>query len=426
MSRQSLDLRSSIQIVRRHRLIFGALVLAGLVLGCGYTLVSPPPLTSQALVVIPVTSATSAPTEVVIAGSDPVLSGALTKVGGMSLAQLRSRIGVSSLTASIIEISARDTSASTAETMANAVATSYVNYVGAVATPIGDVHARVLELASTAIGPARSSRLVLTGIAGGLAGAFAGLIISLAIGRNDRRMRQRDEIANSVGLPVLASLPSGRPRDVAGWARLLEGYEPDAVRAWQLRRMLSELAITGRNGDASRASLTVLSVSCDAAAVSVGPQIASFAASLGVPTVLVLSPQQDQPVVATLRTFCTSLPDGAPAGTRPLRVRVTDEAHELGAGLLVSVVVVDGQAPRMPAVPRTDITLLGVGCGAVTAEQLARAATIASADGRPVSGIVVADPDSADETTGRMPRLGSAGTRTLPTRMTGLPTETRW
>ncbi len=45
-----------------------------------------------------------------------------------------------------------------------------------------------------------------------------------------------------------------------------------------------------------------------------------------------------------------------------------------------------------------------------TAEQLARAAVTAAADGREIAGILVADPDPGDNTTGRMPHLikGSA------------------
>ena len=65
--------------------------------------------------------------------------------------------------------------------------------------------------------------------------------MALAIGRNDRRLRERDEIANSIGIPVLASVPVARPSAAAGWTNLLEDYKPSSVHAWQLRAALQQL-----------------------------------------------------------------------------------------------------------------------------------------------------------------------------------------
>ena len=67
--------------------------------------------------------------------------------------------------------------------------------------------------------------------------------------------------------------------------------------------------------------------------------------------------------------------------------------------------------------------MLGVSAGAVTAEQLARAATAAAADGREIFGILVANPDPGDQTTGRIPRLGPSLRRPMPTRITDVPME---
>ncbi len=74
---------------------------------------------------------------------------------------------------------------------------------------------------------------------------------------------------------------------------------------------------------------------------------------------------------------------------------------------------------------RTTATVLGVSAGAVTAEQLARVAASAAADGRDIAGILVADPDPADHTTGRLPQLARPAHRRTPTRLTGTTTETR-
>ena len=67
--------------------------------------------------------------------------------------------------------------------------------------------------------------------------------------------------------------------------------------------------------------------------------------------------------------------------------------------------VVDDRAPKMPATVRTAATLLGVSSGRVTAEELARAAVAAGANGRRGYGILVADPEPTDKTTGRVPQL---------------------
>ena len=74
---------------------------------------------------------------------------------------------------------------------------------------------------------------------------------------------------------------------------------------------------------------------------------------------------------------------------------------------------------------RTTATVLGVSAGAATAEQLARVAVSAADDGRDIAGIIVADPDPADHTTGRLPQPARPAQRRLPTRLTGTATETR-
>ena len=95
------------------------------------------------------------------------------------------------------------------------------------------------------------------------------------------------------------------------------------------------------------------------------------------------------------------------------------------AELTVVVGVVDGRNPQVLDMMHTTATLLGVSAGAATADQLARAAVSAVSDGREITGILVADPDPDDATTGRVPQLGERGQRRLPTRMTGIATEIR-
>jgi hypothetical protein len=76
-------------------------------------------------------------------------------------------------------------------------------------------------------------------------------------------------------------------------------------------------------------------------------------------------------------------------------------------------------------VPRTTTTVLGVSAGAATAEQLARVAVSAAEDGRDIAGVVVANPEPDDATTGQIPQLGRPVRRRLPTRLNGKVTENR-
>ena len=79
----------------------------------------------------------------------------------------------------------------------------------------------------------------------------------------------------------------------------------------------------------------------------------------------------------------------------------------------------------MPDTMHTTSTVLGVSSGAATAEQLAQVAVSADADGREIIGILVADPEPTDHTTGRIPQLSRSAHRRLPTRLTGITTEMR-
>ena len=96
MSRQDLDMRSSMQMVRRRKKLFGGVAVLGLLLGAAYAYLTAPAVSSTALVVVsgfppPLTNSanavgdasaeTSLATQIVIANSGPVLAAALPKVG---------------------------------------------------------------------------------------------------------------------------------------------------------------------------------------------------------------------------------------------------------------------------------------------------------------------------------------------------------
>jgi hypothetical protein len=252
-------------------------------------------------------------------------------------------------------------------------------------------------------------------------------MIALGISRTDRKLRERDEIADAIGVPVVASIPVGHPSDAAGWTKLLEGYEPGVVHAWSLRKALHHLGLTDYRGGTGP-SLCVLSLSTDVGALALGPQIAVFAASLGIPTALIISSQQDTNATATLSAACTVTPvmrSGRPSQLRVIVGDHDDLDRRAGTALTIVVAVVDGRAPRVTGTMRTTATVLGVSAGAATAEQLARVAVSAAGDGRDIAGILVADPDSTDHTTGRLPQPARPSHRRQPTRLTGTTPESR-
>jgi capsular polysaccharide biosynthesis protein len=452
MSQQALDLRRSTQIIRRHKVLVTIVMVLGIAAGAAYAVLKPPMLSSTALIALPAsvsqqqsTTTTSGDdpftaTQKVVAGSTQVLLDALPEIHpALSLNELRGNVVVDSPSPDIISVTGMGKNAASAEATANAVANSYISYVSSAQSAVGRIQARPLQVAKNATGPSPIERIIVYALLSGLAGAVIGMIVALVIGRNDRRLRERDAIASSVGIPVLASVPVAHPSSASGWSKLFEGYNPTAVHSWQLRTALQQLMADrgfgrpGYNGSAlamgdKSFSLLVLSLSTDAGALALGPQLAVFAASQGVRTTLVVGPQQDTSVTATLRTACETQMPEASTHNGMLRVVAADEADvglEPDTRLVIVVAVVDSRTPKMPETTRADGTVIGVSAGAVTAEQLARAAVVAASDGREITGLLVADPDPEDQTTGRIPHLVRPAQRRLPNRLRGIVTEIR-
>lgn len=446
MSQQTLDLRRSIHIVRRHKVLVGVLVVIGILVGCAYSVIFPAKLTATAYVVLPQSSQSAAAaaanadsgsadgyiaTQQVIASSTAVLAAALPNVRpAMSLVQLRDNVQIGSPTSYILSVNAQAKNAADAETTANAVARSYIAYVDGPSSPIGHVSASLLESATTVTGRGRTEMLIVCGLIGALAGAVVGVIAAIAISRKDRRLRRRDEIANSIGLPVLASLPVAHPSSAAGWTQLLQEYRPAAVHAWRLRVALQRLRRPGGqagNGfDSGSTSVLILSLSSDRGALALGPQLAAFAASLEIPTTLVIGPQQDPSAAAALRTACALASGSDQLGH--LRIGISEDgdlSDVPDASLRVVVATVDGQKPQMPQTMHTTTAVLAVSAGAATADQLARVAVNATINDRDIAGILVADPEPDDNTTGQVPQLVRPIQHRKPTRLNRLTTETR-
>ena len=422
MINEPLDFRRALKLAGRYKIVMAGAAILGLLGGVGWAMLQPPVLVSEAWVQVPPMRGGTA-TQVLIAGSDPVLKAAQPSIRpSMSIEALRNNVHVTGLTPAIIAVVAKARDAAQAENAANAVADSFVEYVNHRGNvPGGPVQASMLQAATPATGTKKSSRVIAMAILGALIGAVLATLGVFAVSRRDRRLRERDSIADSIGVPVLASVNVDHPSDAAGWRKLLEEYRPGAVDAWRLRKALQYLGLSDLSLDGEEAgglSLTVISPSADRGALALGPQLAVFAASRGIATRLVIDPQADVSATATLRAACT----GPPAMASRLRVSVGDDADvspETDIALTVVVAVMDSQAGELPRLMSTAATVLGVSAGAATAEQLARVAVAAGVGGHDIIGILVADPDPADSTSGRLPQVERPAQHRRPTRVTG-------
>ena len=150
-----------------------------------------------------------------------------------------------------------------------------------------------------------------------------------------------------------------------------------AVDGRRLRKTLQHLNVAGVNITANvgrpPSTVAVVSLTKDPRALALGPQLAVFAASLGIPTALVIGPLPG------------SGGDHRPQGGvrrlagehRSLQVAVLGkDGPEIPSGteLTVVVAVVDGKNPKPIDTLQATATLLGVSAGGATAEQLARMA----------------------------------------------------
>lgn len=424
MSERSLDLRRSWHIVRRHWLPVGVMAALGLIAGAGYTAFNPPTYASSALVVLP-TSAHDIATQVVVAGSDPVLAGALhnSDLGG-SLQTLRQHVRVTEVTPHILSVDATARTVPTAERTANSVAASYVSYVQTNGSG-GVAAANLFQPAVDARGTPLVAMLAIACGIGALAGALVGALCVLARFRGDRRLWRRDDIADAVGAPVLASFPVWRPTSAADWARLIGSYNPAVAQAWKARNALYYLGlldvISGQTPGKDGFSVTVLSLAADRRALAVGPQLAVSAAAQGVATTLVVGPQPHAGNTAALRSAVAS----DPPKRSGLKVAAADDGvpdPSPGGSLTVVVSVVDPTSQPVRT-SRTSATLLGVAAGSVTAEQLAIVASRAAAHGHAIDGVIVADPEPADSTTGRLPQVTRSARNLIPNRLSSVRTE---
>jgi capsular polysaccharide biosynthesis protein len=293
--------------------------------------------------------------------------------------------------------------------------------------------ATIIQVATPATRPGTVGRMILTT---GLGAALALLLTTLTLGllgSRDRRLRYRDEIADSIGSPVVGSMRSRGQKTSAGWTSLMASYEPGSVDLWALRQMLRQLTPAvdfddqtnevevGEHRLVHPQSMTVITLADDPRALAMGPQIASFAAGAGIRTRLVGMPQHDS--ASSLWAACA--PERGKDEVRPGLLLDPRARRPKGqTDFTVVLAVLDRLKPELAQLPRTEVTLLAVSAGAATAEDLARAAVVADESGRLITGVIVADPDDLDRTTGRLLQHERAQQVSLPSRLTGVrPTQ---
>ena len=289
-------------------------------------MVKPPVLTSQAWVALPTSKDFG--TKIFIATSDPVLTNAGRRLDPpLSSQDLSGLVQAKGQTSTIVSISAEGSTVARAEKIANAVATSYIAYLRSATSPSVQTLATVQQRATSATGTTQQHRFIVNGGLGAVVGLLIGAIVVLATRRKDRRLHGRDEIAGSIGIPVLTSISVEHPGNASDWARLLEDYEPGPVDAWRLRKALSQLGLSGPShtslGADGGPSLAVLSLASDPKALALGPQLAAYTASLGLRTALVVGLQEEVSVTAMLRAACAA-PVKPVGRLGNLRVMVSD------------------------------------------------------------------------------------------------------
>ena len=420
MREQPLDLRESLAIVRRRWIAIAMVAVLGLCGGVIYAALHLPEPRAAAQILLPAQTASGAEwtvanteTQAIIVTSSAVLAPVAASMSpSMTVDQLGHLVSASAEGGNVLRIEVRAPSSERAVQLASAIANQYQKYVkahnavGGATNPIGS---------AGAVTPPSTVRFILKdALLGLVAGLLVGTTVVLVRARRDHRLRRRDEIAGAIGVPVLASMEAEQYKSVADWMRLLERFDPSAMNAWTLRRVLRNLVPVDFDG---QLTIHVVSFAGDKAALATGPELALFAAGSGIPTRLVPG---DNLVLEPLIAACATVRHPAHAEQLlsfdhdnetlygPLRrpVRWGDDPVVTDAQLVVSVVAVEPLRPELSAI--VGPTILSVSSGFAVIDDLARVALASTKVGLGIDGIVVVNPDPTDSTTGSLSdRMGA-------------------
>ncbi len=237
---------------------------------------------------------------------------------------------------------------------------------------------------------------VFLGVIGGI---LVGSVYVLARYRRDRRLSRRDDLAKTLGVPVILSMKTKAKRSTKDWVELLERYQPTSSEKWGVREVLSELSTP--QGEASQIVIAVLEG--DTAALAIATKTAVTAASSGLDTLFaVVAPEG---AAEHLESACAQFSTQGFTPRPGLEIMTGEAPNRKDAPELTLTVVV--VARNHPIVPPShgahSKTLLAVTAGVAKAEDVALVAITAADCGQPVQGIVVANPNKDDQSTGRFP-----------------------
>lgn len=305
--------------------------------------------------------------------------------------------------------------------------TNEINQVNISAGTSASIGVTTLQQASTATPPAATRFVEDAGIGLGI-GLLIGLIAAFAVGRRDRKLRERDAIADAAGAPVIASVSVPRATGSQALLSLLDHYDPSVPDKAALRRLLDELGVSARHHpDGSQSQngshksrepidVSVMVIAGDDKAVAAAAEVPAFAAKLGMPVALVVAGSTES--TQQLSIACAArdpLDIGAPKpnlltyasapGKQPAGVQLAVTVEVIDP---VTIDVADSQSDSF----ETDrpASLLVVSAGYAEREEIEVVALSAHHRGRPLVGVLVADPDPSDKSSGQAIAAG----RVLP------------
>ena len=488
MNEQPLNLRASLQEIWRRRFLVIVVAVLCALGGLAYGLHKPVNQSAIALVLLQPSTASGSgntgntgntgavgngiETEAVIARSTPVFAAAGSKISPpLGALEAEKLVTVTPLSGQILQIQAHAPESRYAVQLANAVAASYIDYVGQLkadsartaVTALQDESTQLTQqiknlqfeittvtdrLASEAAGSnqgqqdtellaslrseqnaaslqlnsvtnqitnariengstASTTRVlqmataqpaskygfaIEAGIIAFVIGVLGSAAFVLVRSQQEHRLRFRDEIARTAGVPVIVSLDAPSCTTVSAWRDLLAG-RTRATTEWSLRHVLHSLS----NSSGSRPAVRVISFAGDSAALATGPQLALQAAASGTPTVLVAeaaSESEDHSLTQLRAAFATAEPVNPGL---PLTLGLNDTGQD-PPELVVSLVVFHDNSTVLT--PSDAVNLLSISADVVTAEELAQLALQVADSGSVLEGIVVVNPDPSDNTTG--------------------------
>jgi hypothetical protein len=283
-------------------------------------------------------------------------------------------------------------------------------------------------------------RIPVIAAVGAVSGLLVGALIAFILGRRDRRLRRRDDISAAAGAPVMASLSAQRPKTEGDWLHLLENWQPSVPDRAHLHRLLDALGVrdsapklqlalrSAEPPDEPGVDVTIIGLVGDRRALAAAPEVAAFAAGLGLPTAFAV--HGDHESTEALRQACAARhqPPRTPKGNlltyerppelMPDNVALTVTFRLVSADPLDMMSYLDAGVTTS----RPMITLLAVSTRQAMANELDFVAATLGKHGLHLSGVLVVDPDPSDTTAGL---FSPKEVRLLPRRVSVIRKATR-